>query len=208
MNREDAIKKLWALKGKNLHELASDYEVTFRNESGKINKGWAGHVCERHLGLALNSRQEPDFGDWELKVVPIKKLQNGTWRYKETMAITKIDQNHVRENEFINSHLLSKLRRFVLVVRTVGNSAEEPTFIHNITSIELSLATLKFVESDYNEVRQCLLDPKRGFDFLTGRMGKFIQPRTKGPGHGSTSRAFYARSKFLEHVSEIKNLSQ
>ena len=208
MNRDDAIKKLWELEGKNLHELATKYEVTFMNESGKINKGWAGHVCERHLGIAINSNQEPDFGDWELKVVPIKKLQNGSWQYKETMAITMINPIHVRENEFMNSHLLSKLRRFVLVVRSVGNSAEEPTFIRNITSIELSLDTLKIIESDYDEVRQCLLDPNRGFDFLTGRMGKFIQPRTKGAGHGSTSRAFYARSKFLESVSEIKDLSQ
>jgi len=30
-----------------------------------------------------------------------------------------------------------------------------------------------------------------------------IQPRTKGAGHGSTSRAFYARPKFLKEFIKI-----
>jgi hypothetical protein len=48
-----------------------------------------------------------------------------------------------------------------------------------------------------------LLDPQQGFETLTGRMGKFIQPRTKGAGHGSTSRAFYARPLFLKQFISI-----
>jgi hypothetical protein len=31
-------------------------------------------------------------------------------------------------------------------------------------------------------------------------MGQFIQPRTKGAGHGSTSRAFYARTQFISQI--------
>ncbi len=31
-------------------------------------------------------------------------------------------------------------------------------------------------------------------------MGKLVQPRTKGQGHGSTSRAFYARTGFVAHI--------
>jgi site-specific DNA-methyltransferase (adenine-specific) len=38
----------------------------------------------------------------------------------------------------------------------------------------------------------------RGFSALTGKMGKYVQPRTKGAGHGSISRAFYARPDFLK----------
>ena len=44
---------------------------------------------------------------------------------------------------------------------------------------------------------------KRGFEKLTGKMGKFIQPRTKGPGHGSISRAFYARTLFLSKFIKL-----
>jgi len=80
MEREEAIGKLRLLEGENLHEIASKYEVRIRTSEGKVNKGWAGHVCEKHLGLRLNSSQTPDFGSWELKVVPIKKLLNGSWK--------------------------------------------------------------------------------------------------------------------------------
>lgn len=53
------------------------------------------------------------------------------------------------------------------------------------------------VKADYDLVRNTLLDSNKGFNSLTGKMGVYIQPRTKGAGHGSTSRAFYARPKFL-----------
>ena len=38
------------------------------------------------------------------------------------------------------------------------------------------------------------------FEALTGAMGVYVQPRTKGRGHGSTSRAFYARTVFIKRV--------
>jgi DNA mismatch repair protein MutH len=36
-----------------------------------------------------------------------------------------------------------------------------------------------------------------------GWAGQLIQPRTKGPGHGSISRAFYARKAFLNRVMPL-----
>lgn len=54
------------------------------------------------------------------------------------------------------------------------------------------------VKSDYNIVRDTL--KTKGFDSLTGATGIYIQPRTKGPGHGSTSRAFYARPIFIKKI--------
>ena len=43
----------------------------------------------------------------------------------------------------------------------------------------------------------------KGFEFLTGKMGKYIQPRTKGAGHGNTSRAFYARKNLVSIIFEL-----
>lgn len=65
------------------------------------------------------------------------------------------------------------------------------------TNVELK----RQVEDDYNLVREAIIN--QGFGSLTGKMGVFIQPRTKGPGHGSTSRAFYARTGFLKKVIDI-----
>ena len=39
-----------------------------------------------------------------------------------------------------------------------------------------------------------------GFESLTGKMGVLVQPRTKGPGHGSRSRAFYARKALVARI--------
>jgi DNA mismatch repair protein MutH len=38
---------------------------------------------------------------------------------------------------------------------------------------------------------------------LTGKDGKWIQARTKGAGHGSTSRAFYARKCLIKEIMKI-----
>jgi len=57
------------------------------------------------------------------------------------------------------------------------------------------------VEADYEAVRKTIRT--RGFAALSGRMGVLVQPRTKGPGHGSTSRAFYARKKFVAMILGI-----
>ncbi|MDP2855769.1 MAG: hypothetical protein Q8N90_01450 [bacterium] len=59
------------------------------------------------------------------------------------------------------------------------------------------------VKADYDLVRQTLFNPQKGFGSLTGKMGLYIQPRTKGAGHGTTSRAFYARPRFLEKFIKL-----
>ena len=137
-------------------------------------------------------------------MVPIKQLQDGSWTYKETMAITMIDPRHVIDNEFETSHLLTKLRKFVLVVRKVGADLDQPSYVYKVSAVDLEGQLLDQVKGDYNTVRECLLDSNRGFSELTGSMGVYVQPRTKGAGHGSTSRAFYARTAFLEKVVPIR----
>ena len=56
MERQEALLKLSELIGKDLRLLADKYEVTVFRE-GRRNKGWAGHVLERHLNLPINSSQ-------------------------------------------------------------------------------------------------------------------------------------------------------
>jgi DNA mismatch repair protein MutH len=202
MERSEAVKKLQQLAGLELHELADKFEVTiYRN--GKVNKGWAGHVFERFLELPINSAQSPNFGSWELKSIPLKYKSNGELTFKETMAITMIDEINVRQKEFEDSHLLAKLKKAVVVARIVGKTVDEPSHIHSIVEFDLKGELYNAVKADYDLVRNTLLDPNLGFDKLTGKMGYYIQPRTKGPGHGSTSRAFYARTRFLKEFIEL-----
>jgi hypothetical protein len=44
-------------------------------------------------------------------------------------------------------------------------------------------------------------------DALTGDTGVYVQARTKGRGHGSTSRAFYARALFVAHILNLHKLA-
>lgn len=203
MERVEALKRLKELEGQNLHDLAREFHITVRTESGKVNKGWAGHVCERHLGIPLNTSQSPNFGSWELKSIPLKYLKNGRLQFKETMAITMIDPYQVARTPFETSHLLAKLKKAVCVARTVGATVDDPTFIYSVTTLDLKGDLYEAVKADYELVRSCLNDPQRGFGALTGSMGVYIQPRTKGSGHGSVTRAFYARPLFLAQYIKL-----
>ncbi len=187
-----------AVSEKDLRKLAETYDVTVF-KGGKKNKGWAGHVIERYLGLPINSSQSPNFGSWELKTISLKRLRSGELTIKETMAITMIDPYYVQRTPFENSHLLAKLEKAVLAARVWENQEETVSVLYAVKSFDLDSPEIyNQVKEDYDLVRRVITE--QGFSALSGSMGKFIQPRTKGAGHGSTSRAFYARAPFLKRI--------
>lgn len=195
MDRNDAIKSISKIVGQDLRLLAEQYGVTVFKD-GKTNKGWAGHVIERHLGLPINSSQSPNFGSWELKTISLKRLKNGQLKVKETMAITMIDPYNVERTEFKDNHLCAKMEKIVIAARIWESKQEESSILYAVTKFDLGSEDIyKQVKADYDLVRETIIN--KGFPALTGKMGTYIQPRTKGPGHGSTSRAFYARVPFL-----------
>ncbi len=201
MEREIAKQQLEQIIGKDLVTLASEFEVTvFRD--GKPNKGWAGHVIERYLGLPLNSSQSPNFGSWELKSISLKMLKNGNLSIKETMAITMIDPYNVIKTPFEESHLLLKLKKILIVSRIWVDKSEPSSLVYGIHKFDIGNKEIYHqIKEDYELVRNTIIH--EGFDKLSGKMGTFIQPRTKGAGHGSTSRAFYARTSFLKNVIKL-----
>ncbi|MBI5181800.1 MAG: hypothetical protein HZA06_02680 [Nitrospirae bacterium] len=198
MERKEAIQKLKRLEGEDLRRLAQRYKVTVW-KNGKLNKGWAGHVIERYLGLPINSAQSPNFGSWELKIVPLKRLKTDVVVVKETMAITMIDPVNVLQKEFEDSHLLTKLKKIVVCARMFESKEENASILVRVSTFDLDNPIVyKQVKSDYELVRDAIKN--KGFNALTGKMGILVQPRTKGAGHGSTSRAFYARKIFVSHI--------
>jgi DNA mismatch repair protein MutH len=202
VERQDAIRKLKKLEGKDLVPLASQYGVTIWKD-GRKNKGWAGHVLERYLGLPINSAQSPNFGSWELKIVPLKRLSNGNIVVKETMAITMIDPYNVANTPFEQSHLLAKLKKAVVCARLFESQSEDRSLLVRVAAFDLNDCSIyEQVKRDYEETRSCILS--HGFEHLTGAMGVLVQPRTKGAGHGSISRAFYARTKFVARILGIE----
>jgi DNA mismatch repair protein MutH len=218
MEREEALGKLQALVGKDLRPLADAYGVTVTAPNGKINKGWFGHTVEALLGIPPNSSRNPNGGSWELKTVPLIERQNGRIGLKETLAITMINADEVAATPFEDSHLLTKLRRMVVLARIyplasgrtslvrqtvpISVASTESAIVHSVAAFDLDDPdTYKTVESDYHAVQDTILS--RGFDALTGHMGTLVQPRTKGSGHGSLTRAFYARTGFVKQMLDL-----
>jgi len=201
MEREEAIKKLKTLEGKDLRSLANRFEVTVW-KGKKINKGWAGHVLERFLGLPINSSRSPNFGSWELKLIPLHRLKNGSLSVKETMAITMIDSYNVKETPFENSHLFAKMKKMVVCARIFESKEEKHSILYKVQAFDMGDQELfRQIKSDYEETRQAIIN--NGFQSLTGAMGVLIQPRTKGSGNGSKTRAFYARTQFVKQILQL-----
>jgi DNA mismatch repair endonuclease MutH len=203
--RAEALQRIRLLSGKDLRPLAEQYHVTVW-KNGHKNKGWAGQVIEQYLGLPQNSLQAPDFGSWELKVVPLAHAADGTLRVKESMAITMIEAAEVVASKFSDSHLYDKLRRMIVVARIFENVADTASILHSAADFDLDNPTiLSQVEKDYEAIREIIR--LQGFDALTGDTGKYVQARTKGRGHGSVSRAFYARASFVAHILNLQKLA-
>ena len=206
MERTEAVQKLKQLEGQDLRQLADKHSITVwkKDTAGNLtkNKGWAGHTIERYLGLPLNSSQSPNFGSWELKIVPLKRLKTGVIVVKETMAITMIDPVNVLQKPFEQSHLLAKLQKAVVCARLFESQLEQHTLLVKVATFDLGDKEIyNQVRDDYEETRETIRT--KGFEALTGAMGVLVQPRTKGAGHGSISRAFYARVGFVTKILDL-----
>jgi hypothetical protein len=122
---------------------------------------------------------------------------------KETMAITMIDPVNVLQKPFEESHLLAKLRKAVVCARLFESQQETHTLLVKVATFDLGDNEIyNQVCADYEETRETIR--AKGFEALTGAMGVLVQPRTKGAGHGSTSRAFYARVGFVAKILGLK----
>ena len=205
LDRDEAVRRINLLAGRDLRPLADEFGVTVW-KAGRKNKGWAGHVLERYLGLAQNSRQAPDFGSWDLKLVSLRRAPGGELRVKETMAITMLEPSEVVSNRFEDSHLYDKLRRLVVVCRIFEDASDTRSILHAAAKFDLDdPAVFHPVKADYELIRTTIRE--QGFAALSGDLGQLIQARTKGRGHGSTSRAFYARTTFIARMLNLHKLA-
>lgn len=108
-----------------------------------------------------------------------------------------IGKDLVENTDFEDSHLLAKLRRLIVAARIWESTEEKRSILHAVTTFDLDNPVIyDQIKADYDFVRETIRTT--GFSALTGKMGVHIQPRTKGAGHGSTTRAFYARTTFLK----------
>jgi DNA mismatch repair protein MutH len=205
LDRREAQRRINLLAGKDLRPMADEFRIpVWRN--GHENKGWAGLVIERYLGLPQNSRQAPDFGTWELKVVPLQRNAANTLRVKESMAITMLQPAEVLSSRFEDSHLYDKLRSMLVVGRVYESPKELHSILYAAAEFDLDNPIIREqVAGDYEIIRKQIRSG--GIDSVTGDLGRLVQARTKGRGHGSTTKAFYARTIFVAHILNLQKLA-
>ena len=124
--------------------------------------------------------------------------KNGKLTVKEPMQVTQLNPNDVSQTDFENSHLFAKLRHVVIGARIWESKQEEKSIFYGVTTFDLldNPEVYNQIKDDYNLVKEIIRT--QGFSALKTGMGDYVQPKTKGRGHGSTSRAFYAKISFLK----------
>lgn len=163
--------------------------------NGKKNKGWAGLVLERCISLDPNCRQAPNGLGWELKTTSLR-LRDDRWRPKETVAITMINPERDVEVPFEESHLWQKLKKTIVCGREWITKEEPRSRLIQVNCFDVTDdELLALVKSDYELIQQTIRT--KGFGALSRSLCEYIEPGTKGSGHGSTSRAFYASRKLV-----------
>lgn len=208
ITRATAIKNLKKYIGKDLRQLAKEFGIT-TYETGKQNKGWKGLILERLAGLENNISKAPNGLSWELKSVSFHKVK-GQFVPKETMAITMVNHEELKTQDFFESHCWAKLKAIIFcAVMWHGKNAQEADLV-KVVSLDFSETDdlIQEIKADYDFIRNKLIT--KGFKSLTGKDGKWIQARTKGTGginpntgkRRPITRAFYARTKLVKKIFE------
>ncbi len=138
--------------------------------------------------------------------MPLRRDAEGNLRVKESMAITMLEPAEVLSSRFEDSHLYDKLRSMVVVSRIYENPQESHSMLHAAAEFDLDNPGIRQrVAVDYETIRGQIRSG--GIDSVTGDLGQLVQARTKGRGHGSKSRAFYARAIFVAHILNLQKLA-
>lgn len=201
ITRVNAIKNLEKFIGQDLAVLAVKHGVTTYKD-GKQNKGWKGLTLEHLAGLDNNNKQAPNGLGFELKSTAFYQVK-GEWTPKETFAITMINPTVLTETPFFKSHCWEKLKSLIYCAVSWNGKHNKKSELLKVQSFDFldSDTLIQEIEADYEFIRNKLLT--KGFSALTGKDGKWIQARTKGAGHGSTSRAFYARKALIKEIIKL-----
>ena len=209
ITRATAIKNLRKYVNHDLRKIAGEYGIT-TFETGKQNKGWKGLILERLAGLETNVSKAPNGLSYELKSVSFHLVRDELVP-KETMAITMINQKELLAESFFESHCWAKLKSMIFcAVLWHGKNAKDAKLL-KVTSLDFSEddELISEIAGDYEYIRQKLKD--RGFSYLSGKDGKWIQARTKGAGginprtgaRRPITRAFYARTTLVKKIFEM-----
>lgn len=167
--------------------------------SKKVNKGRFGHKLEKYyFEYEINSDTNSDFPcGLELKVTPLKKINNDQLRPKERLVCNIINYNDIVNEEWATSSFLKKNKEILLIryVDPVDANVSQLDYqivdvrIHNL----LEIKELSQFENDWNLIVSKIRDGKA--HLLSESDTKYLGACTKGA--SASSLRSQANSKEL-----------
>ena len=159
-------------------------------------------LIEALLGKKADNQQAPDFGDWELKVLPLEikphpnRPQEAMINLKSRLAITMFQVKELYENTFIQSHLFQKTKHMLLALRLYYDKEELYSPLYALAYYDLLSPLQEQIEEEYNQL--VWLVRQRGVMGLKDFKGQYlaIQNSTKDT-HLWT---FYAQKKWVSYM--------
>jgi hypothetical protein len=194
LRRDEAVGQLSALIGDDLRALSDRFGLT-RAGLSPLNKGWAGLTVERLLGLAQNNDQGPDFGDWELKVIPLRRVKRSAqveWGLKGPLALTQCQLKQLSAQSFEESLLWRKIQRLLIVARLYHGPEEERSELFGLAPFDIEGALRSELEREYEEMRWSLRS--QGLIALKEYQGRLLSLQDQGEQSGWS---FYAKRPFV-----------
>lgn len=194
LSRHEAIERLKPLLGTDLRARSDQYGLTTVGQT-PINKGWAGLTVERILGLVQNNEQGPDFGDWELKVIPLRQMKNSSekaWGLKGSLALTMCQLKQLQALPFEESLLWKKIQRLLIVTRLYHDQEELYSELFGLAPFDIDGAIKLELAQEYEEMRWCLRS--QGIMALKAYQGRLLALQDQGEYAGWS---FYAKRPFI-----------
>ena len=125
-----------------------------------------------------------------MKSFPLKRLQDGSLVPKETIAVTMLIRDELRERSFKETRCYKKLSRCLYV--PYYREGEEVELLE-ATLISSDSGCFYQLEEDYEEIRKEFLEK----NLLKSAVGKLLQTRPKGD-RNTNRRAYYLRTEFAK----------
>jgi hypothetical protein len=196
LKRSQAIEKLQPYLGNNLRKVAEDIGILPPHTIPQ-NKGWAGHTVEALLGKSPDNQQAPDFGDWELKVLPIvQNADSSALVIKSNLAITMFQAKNVYDCSFEESHLFAKTQHMLLALRLYQDIQELYSPLYALASYDLQTPIREQIAEEYENIRWLLHN--QGIMGLKNFTGQFLSLYTKGK--ETHLWRFYAQKHWISYM--------
>ena len=163
-----------------------------------INKGNVGNYIEKLCGIPTSSACL-DCTDGEVKSFPLSITKKGIIVPKETIAITMMNPNDLSKETWDETRLAKKTKN-ILFIGYIRD--DEYVTFHSMFTLNEETHPELFLEmkNDYNDIQNIWNSESK----ISSTSGKYIQSRTKGAGHGSTTRAWYFKKLLINYLMSKK----